>query len=68
MASVLHAEPTVVVVGGGLAGLSASLDIINGGGRVILVEGEGNTGGNSAKVRSCEFLKKIYLTSGNIDC
>ncbi|CAL2036332.1 unnamed protein product [Caenorhabditis brenneri] len=52
MAQLLSAEPTVVVVGGGLAGLSASLEIINEGGRVILVEGESNTGGNSAKASS----------------
>ncbi|UMM22422.1 hypothetical protein L5515_003646 [Caenorhabditis briggsae] len=52
MASQLTAEPTVVVVGGGLAGLSASLEIINEGGKVILVEGESNTGGNSAKASS----------------
>uniref|UniRef100_A0A1I7TMS0 fumarate reductase (NADH) n=1 Tax=Caenorhabditis tropicalis TaxID=1561998 RepID=A0A1I7TMS0_9PELO len=52
MAQVLVAEPTVVVVGGGLAGLSASLEIITEGGRVILVEGENNTGGNSAKASS----------------
>uniref|UniRef100_A0A8R1HIF4 FAD_binding_2 domain-containing protein n=1 Tax=Caenorhabditis japonica TaxID=281687 RepID=A0A8R1HIF4_CAEJA len=52
MTTCLSAEPTVVVVGGGLAGLSASLQIISDGGRVILVEGEGNTGGNSAKASS----------------
>uniref|UniRef100_A0A8R1EBZ8 FAD_binding_2 domain-containing protein n=1 Tax=Caenorhabditis japonica TaxID=281687 RepID=A0A8R1EBZ8_CAEJA len=52
MTTCLSAEPTVVVVGGGLAGLSASLQIISDGGRVILVEGEGITGGNSAKASS----------------
>lgn len=50
MASSVATEPTVVVVGGGLAGLSASLEIVSNGGSVILVEGESNTGGNSAKV------------------
>ncbi|KAF1762282.1 hypothetical protein GCK72_010544 [Caenorhabditis remanei] len=52
MAPLMAAEPTVVVVGGGLAGLSASLEIITEGGRVILIEGENNTGGNSAKASS----------------
>ncbi|CAI5446056.1 unnamed protein product [Caenorhabditis angaria] len=45
-------EQKIIVVGGGLAGLSASLEIINGGGRVVLIEGEANTGGNSAKASS----------------
>ncbi|CAI2348209.1 unnamed protein product [Caenorhabditis sp. 36 PRJEB53466] len=52
MASPLSAQPTVVVVGGGLAGLSASIEIISNGGKVLLVEGENNTGGNSAKASS----------------
>ena len=55
MAPLMAAEPTVVVVGGGLAGLSASLEIITEGGRVILIEGENNTGGNSAKVKIVRF-------------
>ncbi|CAB3403330.1 unnamed protein product [Caenorhabditis bovis] len=46
------ASQPIIVVGGGLAGLSASLEILNRGGRVIIVEGEANTGGNSAKASS----------------
>lgn len=40
----------VIVVGGGLAGLSAALQAIREGANVILVEGEKDVGGNSQKV------------------
>ncbi|VDK68714.1 unnamed protein product [Litomosoides sigmodontis] len=42
----------VIVVGGGLAGLSASLQAIREGASVILVEGERDVGGNSQKASS----------------
>ena len=38
----------VVVIGGGLAGLSAALTILDAGGRVVLLEKMGHLGGNSA--------------------
>lgn len=44
-------EP-VIVVGGGLAGLSATLEAYNEGAAVILIEGERSLGGNSAKASS----------------
>ena len=37
-----------VVIGGGLAGLSAALTILDAGGRVVLLEKMGHLGGNSA--------------------
>jgi glycine/D-amino acid oxidase-like deaminating enzyme len=43
----------VVVVGGGLAGLTASLEAIEHGAHVTLVEGEARLGGNSAKATRC---------------
>ncbi|VDK49061.1 unnamed protein product [Anisakis simplex] len=44
-------EP-VIVVGAGLAGLSAALEVVHEGGSVILIEAEKNVGGNSAKASS----------------
>ncbi|CAD6189382.1 unnamed protein product [Caenorhabditis auriculariae] len=44
-------EP-VVVVGGGLAGLSAALEVLDSGSKVVLIESQANTGGNSAKASS----------------
>lgn len=41
-----------VVVGGGLAGLTATLSILDRGGSVVLVEKEAFVGGNSAKASS----------------
>lgn len=40
----------VVIVGGGLAGLSATLQAIHDGANVVLIEGEKDLGGNSQKV------------------
>ena len=37
-----------VIIGGGLAGLSAALTILDAGGRVVLLEKMGHLGGNSA--------------------
>ena len=40
----------VIVIGGGLAGLSAAHTVLEKGGRVILVDKEAFLGGNSTKV------------------
>ena len=45
-------RPDAVVVGTGLAGLSAALTVLDRGGRVVLVDKEGAIGGNSAKASS----------------
>lgn len=45
-------ERTIIVVGGGMAGLAAALEASQGGANVILIEGEKSTGGNSAKATS----------------
>lgn len=42
----------VIVVGGGLAGLSASIEILRTGGSVIIIEKGERLGGNSAKASS----------------
>ncbi|ORY01525.1 Flavocytochrome c [Basidiobolus meristosporus CBS 931.73] len=44
--------PSVIIVGGGLAGLSAALEAYNLGAKVTLIEKEANLGGNSAKATS----------------
>jgi len=43
-----HDIVDAVVIGGGLAGLSAALTILDAGGRVVLLEKMGHLGGNSA--------------------
>lgn len=40
----------VIIVGGGLAGLSATLQAIHEGASVVVIEGEKDLGGNSQKV------------------
>ena len=40
--------PDAIIVGGGLAGLSAALTLLDRGGRVIILEKNGHLGGNSA--------------------
>ena len=45
-------EPDAIVVGAGLAGLAATLNILDRGGSVILIEKEHSLGGNSAKASS----------------
>jgi len=42
----------VIVIGSGLAGLSTTLEILDRGGRVLLLEKEGSLGGNSVKASS----------------
>jgi heterodisulfide reductase subunit A len=39
---------TVMVVGGGIAGIQAALDVANAGGRVVLVENGPSIGGKMA--------------------
>ena len=43
-------EPTALVVGGGIAGIQAALDIANGGKKVILVERSSSIGGHMARL------------------
>ncbi len=50
--SKVGADPDAVVVGGGLAGLAATLRILDRGGKVVLIEKEPRLGGNSAKASS----------------
>ena len=45
-------EPDAIVVGSGLAGLAATLKILDRGGSVVLIEKEHRIGGNSAKASS----------------
>ncbi|PAV83747.1 hypothetical protein WR25_13316 [Diploscapter pachys] len=45
------ADP-VIIVGGGLAGLSATIEALEGGAKVILIDSEKSLGGNSAKASS----------------
>ena len=47
-----NGEPDAIVVGTGLAGLSATLHILDRGGRVVLIEKEHRLGGNSNKASS----------------
>ena len=53
----------VVVVGGGLAGLAASIEASRGGARVTLMEKGNKIGGNSAKATSGTVLKSVLLPS-----
>lgn len=54
IASVFSADqaPDAIVIGSGLAGLAATLNVLDRGGRVVLVEKEHLLGGNSAKASS----------------
>jgi len=47
-----NGEPDAIVVGTGLAGLAATLNILDRGGRVTLIEKEKRMGGNSNKASS----------------
>lgn len=56
------ADEPVIVVGGGLAGLSAALEAVHEGASVILIEAEKNVGGNSAKVgRIASYNARILV-------
>lgn len=52
LADIDDEEPDAIIVGSGLAGLAASLKILDRGGRVTLIEKEHRVGGNSAKASS----------------
>jgi len=43
-------NPNVLVIGGGVVGMTAALELADGGSRVYLVERQGNLGGNVARV------------------
>ena len=45
-------EPDAIIVGSGLAGLSAALNILDRGGKVVIIEKEHLLGGNSNKASS----------------
>jgi len=47
-----HMETKVIVIGGGLSGLSAAHSVIEHGGRVLLLEKNPFCGGNSTKATS----------------
>lgn len=51
---------SVIVVGGGLAGLSATIEAFSGGAHVTLIEKEARLGGNSAKASSGMLIYKIW--------
>ncbi len=42
--------PNVLVIGGGIVGMTAALELADGGSRVYLVERQGNLGGNVGRV------------------
>ena len=48
----------VIVVGGGLAGMSAAHTVIQNGGRVVVLDKSAFCGGNSTKVRF--FSPSVY--------
>ena len=52
-------NPNVMVVGGGIAGMRAALDIANSGNKVYLVEREPSIGGHMAQ---------LYKTFPTLDC
>jgi heterodisulfide reductase subunit A len=52
-------EPAALVIGGGVAGIQAALDLADGGHKVFLVEKEASIGGIMAR------LDKTYPT---MDC
>jgi hypothetical protein len=50
--SLVSIEPDAVIVGSGLAGLAAAVNILDRGGRVVIMEKEHRLGGNSNKASS----------------
>lgn len=71
MSGVTVQGPKAIVVGGGLAGLSAAHTILERGGRVLVLDKLEFLGGNSVKATSgingagtrVQFEKKIYDSS-----
>jgi flavocytochrome c len=63
-------EPDAIIVGTGLAGLSAALNILDRGGKVVLIEKEHILGGNSNKassgINAC-CPNNSSITDDNID-
>ena len=61
-------KPIILVIGGGLAGLTTSLTISANNGRVILLEKQSILGGNSAKASSgINGVLTKYQKEKNID-
>ena len=57
-----HQQNKVIVIGGGLAGLSAAHTILENGGSVVLLDKSAFLGGNSTKATSgingaCQFIR-----------
>lgn len=48
----VNTPPRIIIVGGGLAGLSATLEAVNQGAHVTLIEKNPKLGGNSEKASS----------------
>jgi len=61
--------PDAIVIGTGLAGLTATLNILDRGGRVLVVEKEHNVGGNSNKassgINACDNVTAVSITDNN---
>lgn len=55
----LAVDTDVVIVGSGLAGLTAAVVLFDSGARVTIVEKEGYMGGNTGKVKSALPLHHI---------
>ena len=62
------ADEAVIIVGGGLAGLSAALEALKADATVILIDKAKDLGGNSAKASSgklflCFLILNMYISS-----
>ena len=58
----------VIVIGGGLAGLSAAHTVLENGGSVVLLDKSAFLGGNSTKATSgingaCQFIRVRFLAA-----
>ena len=60
MANVFTSD-RAIVVGGGLAGVSAGNTLVEWGGKVILLDKSAFCGGNSSKATSGTFLRIISV-------
>jgi len=65
VAVVDETPPDAIVIGTGLAGLAATLNILDRGGHVLVVEKEHNVGGNSNKassgINACDNMTAISI-------